>query len=248
MTVEQLLTEALHGADEYLPSSDLFAKVQRSIEEDEAHRQRVRRVLAWTGGGLAAAVIWIAAFVDIDGGEATMPWWSLEILTTAILVSLVLVLAPLIRRFGGVLALEVFRRDRGASQRFLALLDIAYYLVFSAIVLMGTRFSADPDWGGRLATQLEAELMRIAGMALVMGILHAMTIAVLPVMGLILASSWRRAARRALGPAAPEPDKRATSADRTATIIVWLVVASSLIPILLVALPAILGIVLGADS
>ena len=247
MKVEQLLTDALHGTDDYLPSSDLFAKVQRSIEEDTAHRVRVRRALSWAGGGLAAAVVWVAAFLDLDGGTATMPWWSLEILTAAILISIVAILAPLIRRFGAVLTLEVFRQDRGASQRFLALLDIAYYLVFSAIVLMGTNFSADPGWGGRLAAQLESELDRIAGLAIVMGVLHAITIAVLPVMGLILASSWRRAARRALGRAVPEPDPKATTADRVATIIVWLVVASSVIPILLVALPAILGVVLGAE-
>jgi len=241
MKVEQLLTEALHGTDDYLPSADLFAKVRHSIEEDAAHRLRVRRALMWTGGGLAAAVLWVTAFLDIDGGTATMPWWSLEVLTTAILISLVVVLGPLIRRLGEVLTLEVFRRDRAASERFLALLDIAYYLVFSALILMGTSFSADPEWGGRLAVQLESELQRIAGQALVMGMLHAVTIAVLPVMGLILASNWRRAARRAMGRAAPDPNPRAILADRVATIIVWVVTAGILAQVLLGFMLGILG-------
>lgn len=247
MKVEQLLTEALHGTEEYLPSPDLFAKVRRSIEEDAAHRLRVRRALRTAGAALATAIVWVAAFLDIADGTATMPWWSVEILTAAILISMVMVLGPLIRRFGRVLALEVFRRDRGASERFLALLDIAYYLVFSAVILIGSSFSADPEWGERLATQLESELNRIAGMAFVMGVLHAITIAILPVMGLILASSWRRAARQAMGKAAPAPDPKATRADRVATIIVWLVAAGIIAQVLLAVVPILLGGAFGGD-
>ncbi|MGI9648478.1 MAG: hypothetical protein ACR2OI_08170 [Acidimicrobiia bacterium] len=246
MKVEQLLTDALHGADDYLPSSDLFNKVQRSIEDDAAHRRRVRRALAWAGAGLAAAVLWVAAFIDFADGSATMPWWTLEVLTTAILATLVIVLGPLIRRFGGILTLEVFRSNQETSDRFLALLDIAYYLVFSAYILMSSHFAADPEWGGRLAGQLEFELMRIGGLTLVMGALHAITIAMLPIMGLIFASNWRRAARRAIGSKVPEPSREAAMADRVATIIVWLAAAGIAAFVLLTVLPGILGAILGA--
>jgi len=247
MTIEQLLADALHGADEYLPSPDLFTKVQRSIEEDAAHRRRVRHALRWAAGGLAVAVAWVAAFLDVGDGTATIPWWTLEVLTAVILVALVIVLGPLIRRFGNELTLDVFRSNRATSQRFLALVDIAYYLVFSAFVLMTTSFSAQTEWGGRLAAQLEHELFRIGGLLLVMGILHALTIAALPVMGLVFASNWRRAGRRSLGASAPDPDPRADKADKVATVVVWLVAALIAIQVVLFVVPAVLGLILGAE-
>lgn len=247
MTIEQLLAEALHGADDYLPSADLFAKVQRSIEEDAAHRRRVRRTLLWVGGGLAAVVVWVAAFLDVGDGTATMPWWTLEGLTAAILIVLVLVLGPAIRRFGTDLTLNVFRSNRATSQRFLALIDIAYYLIFAAFVLMTTSFSAQTAWGGRLAAQLEHELHRVGGLLLVMGILHAINIAVLPVMGLVFASNWRRAARWSLGAFAPDPDPRADRADRVATIIVWLAASVIALQAVLFLLPAVAGLIFGAE-
>jgi len=247
MTIEERLTDALHGADEYVPSPDLFAKVQRSIEEGAAHDRRVRRALTWAGIGLAVAVVWVAAFIDITDGTATMPWWTVEVLTAAILVTLVVELGPLIRRFGADVTLEVFRSNRATGDRFLALLDIAYYLIFSAFVLMTTNFSAQAEWGDRLAAQAELELGRIGGLLLVMGVLHALTIAVLPVMRLIFASNWRRAARSELGKAAPAPHPQAEKADRVATVIVWLVAIGFGGFVLLSALPVLLGLLFGAD-
>ncbi|MBT8247165.1 MAG: hypothetical protein KJN73_05080 [Acidimicrobiia bacterium] len=247
MNIEQLLTDALQGADEYLPSPDLFAKVQRSIEEDAAHRRRVRRSLLVAAAGLAVAVAWVAAFLDFGDGTATMPWWTLELLTAAILVAVVIVLGPLIRRFGAELTLDVFRSNRATSQRFLSLLDIAYYLVFIAFILMTTSFSAQPEWGDRLVAQLEHEVMRVGGLLLVMGILHALTIAVLPVMGLVFASNWRRAARRKLGASAPAPVLSAEKADRVATIIVWSAAVLVALQFVMLVVPALLGIIFGAD-
>ena len=247
MTIEQKLAEALHGADGYLPSPNLFAKVQRSIEEDVAHRRRVRRALLWAGGGMAVAVAWVAAFLDLGSGTATMPWWTLEILTAATMVAIVIVLGPVIRRFGSELTLDVFRSNRATSQHFLALVDIAYYLVFAAFILMTTSFSAQAEWGGRLAAQLEQEIARLGGLLLVMGILHALTIAVLPVMGLVFASNWRRAARRTLGESAPPADLRAEKADRVATVIVWLAAALIALQVLMFVVPAVLGLIFGAE-
>lgn len=247
MTIEARLTEALRGADEYAPSPDLFTKVQRSIEEDQAHRRRLRRALAWTSAALAVSAVWVASFLDVADGVATMPWWTVELLVTALLVTLVLVLGPAIRRFGRVLTLEVFRSHVATSQRFLALLDIAYYLIFSAYILMSLSFAANPDWGGRLSAQLEEELIRVGGLFLLMGILHAITIATLPVMGLIFASNWRRAARAALGPDAPEPAPEAEMADRVATWVVWLIALGAGAVFLLFVGPGILGLILGAE-
>jgi hypothetical protein len=84
-------------------------------------------------------------------------------------------------------------------------------------------------------------LERIGGLLLVMGILHALTIAVLPVMGLIFASNWRRAARVALGSEAPEPNPPAETADRVATVIVWLVTAAIAAQALLLSIIVLIG-------
>ncbi|MEE8491152.1 MAG: hypothetical protein V3S60_05885, partial [Acidimicrobiia bacterium] len=84
-------------------------------------------------------------------------------------------------------------------------------------------------------------LERIGGLLLVMGILHALTIAVLPVMGLIFASNWRRSARAALGSEAPESDTGAEKADRVATVIVWLVTAAIAAQALLLSIIVLIG-------
>ncbi|MBI2237588.1 MAG: hypothetical protein HYU54_03565, partial [Actinobacteria bacterium] len=46
MSLEERLREVLRRTDEYEPSPDLFARVRRSIEEDAAHRRRIRRAVA----------------------------------------------------------------------------------------------------------------------------------------------------------------------------------------------------------
>jgi len=247
MTIEQRLTEALHGADDYLPSPDLFAKVQGSIEEDAAHRRRVRSALLWATGGLMAAVAWVVAFLEVGDGTVTIRWWALEVLTTALLVAIVIILGPVIRRFGTGLTLEVFRSNRETSGRFLALVDIAYYLVFAAFILMTSSLSEKSDWVGGPAALVEHELGRVGGLLLIMGVLHALTIAALPVMGLVFASNWRRAARKALGEAAPEPAPAAERADRVATVIVWLAAAVIALQAVFLIIPALAGLIFGAE-
>jgi small-conductance mechanosensitive channel len=248
MTVEELIADALHGTDEYLPSPDLFAKVQRSIAEDAAHRRRIRRITSWSAVGVLTAAAWVAGFLEIRDGVATMPWWTVEVLTAAILITITVLFGPLIRRFGIVLTDAVFGSNEPTSRRFLAVLDIAYYLIFSAYLLMSTSFAPQVEWGGRLAAQVEHDLARIGGLLLVMGILHAITIAVLPLVGLIFASNWRRAVRAELGADAPEPDPQAEKADRVARIIVWIVAALlAWQAIGLLVGPGIFGLILGAD-
>jgi len=248
VTVEELLTRALHSTDEYEPSVDLFAKVQRSIEEDVAYRRRRRRVAVAITIGLTVALAWVVAFLDIRDGVAVMPWWTVEVLTLAILVAIVAVFGPLIRRFGLGLTDEIFRSHRATSWRFLAVLDIAYYLIFTAYVLMSTNVAAQREWGGGLARQLESEVERIAGMLMVMGLLHAVTIAVLPVVGLVFSSNWRRAVRAALGADAPEPAPQAEQAERVVKVIVWGIAGlAAWFALGFLVGPGIFGLILGAD-
>ena len=247
MTVEELLTDALHRADEYLPSPDLFDRVERSIEEAAAHRRRLRSVLIRLAALLLVAAAWVAAFLDVSEGTATMPWWAVEVLTVVFLTVIVVALGPLLRRYGRVFTADVFGSNPATSERFLAVLDIAYYLVFGAYIMMTTTFSADPDWAGSLAGQLEGELVRIGLLLLIMGVLHAITIAALPVVGVVFASSWRRAVRTELGPAAPDPDPEAERADRVATVIVWVLAGLAALQAIGFLAGPLLGLVLGAD-
>ena len=194
MSVEQLLRDTLHEADRYSPSPDLFKRVQRSIEEDLAHRRRMRLVVALVAVALALVGAYLAATVEVVDGQPTWPWWALEFLVNLILVTLIVVLGPLIRRFGRIFSAAVFRANPPTARRFLALLDIAYYLVFLAYVLIEARIAPDAAWlaPGGLVDHLPHLMNRIAGMMMLMGILHSVTIVVLPLLGLIFADGWRR--------------------------------------------------------
>jgi hypothetical protein len=194
MSVEQHLREALHGADDYAPSPDLFARVQRSIEEAHAHRRRVRIAAGAVGAGLVVVAGYLVALAEVSDGRLSWPWWSLELLTTVLLVIAVITLGPLIRRFGRIYVATVFRANPPTAMRFLSLLDVAYYLAFSSFVLMTITIEPYPSWLAPSGTTevLAHQLARLGGLALLMGLLHSLTIVVLPVLGLVFADSWRR--------------------------------------------------------
>ena len=137
MSVEQLLRDTLHRADTYQVSPDLFARVRRSIAEDRAHRRRVRAAVAWSLAGLLSVAVYLVALAEVVDGRVTWPWWALEALTAAILITLILVLGPLIRRFGGIFASSVFVAHPSTARHFLRVLDVAYYLVFTAFAVRG---------------------------------------------------------------------------------------------------------------
>ncbi len=112
-----------------------------------------------------------------------MSWWAIELLTNVILVALVLFLGPLIKRFGRSYAGDVFRGNPRTGKSYLVLMDVAYYLIFLALILFTVSFHNDWDSVG---AQLEAELTRIGGMLLVMGILHGLNVLTLPLVGRLL--------------------------------------------------------------
>lgn len=126
MALDDLIRTALHDAERYEPSPDLFTRVQRSIEETAAHRRRVRR---WTLGlGLGAAVIaWaFAAWIEVVDGVARMAWGRMEMLETTLLVGLVVLVGPALRRFGRTYVDDVLRASPAGGRSLLALLDIAF--------------------------------------------------------------------------------------------------------------------------
>ena len=112
-----------------------------------------------------------------------MSWWAIELITNLILLALVFVLGPLIKRFGRGYAGDIFRANPRTGKSYLVLMDIAYYLIFVAFILLSASFS--DEWP-TVADQLEVEMFRIGGMLLLMGILHGLNVLSLPLVGRLL--------------------------------------------------------------
>ena len=116
-----------------------------------------------------------------------MDWWVLEIGVTVVLVAIVLVLGPLIKRFGRSYAADVFRANPRTGKSYMVLMDIAYYLIFTAYILFTVNFAPDTGWGATVnAAQVEGTLVRLGGMLLLMGVLHGLNVLSLPIIGRLL--------------------------------------------------------------
>jgi NADH:ubiquinone oxidoreductase subunit 3 (subunit A) len=115
-----------------------------------------------------------------------MSWWVIELGTTALLIVIVVVLGPLIKRFGRAYAGDVFRANPRTGKSFLVLMDVAYYLIFIAYILFSTTLARPPDWRVSIANQLQAEVFRVGGMLLLMGVLHGANVLSLPIVGRLL--------------------------------------------------------------
>lgn len=245
MTVEERLTAAFRAADQYQPSPDLFAKVARSIEEDAAHRRRVRRVVTWIAAALGVIAGYLYVVVDRVDGAFRMPFWSLETLVTGVMVAVVWMVGPAIRRFGTAFEGDVFGANFSTGRSFLTLMDFAYYLIFGAYTFMTLQYSppANVYRSDELVTWLRFGTQRVAGLLMLMGLLHAVTLMVLPVVGLVFSANTRRARRRDLGegvlPANPGNEK----VDRWISIAVWTLVGFGLLLILgMVVIPVLVGL------
>ena len=121
-----------------------------------------------------------------------MAWWVLELITTAVLIALVLVLGPFIKRFGRSYAADVFRANPRTGKSYLVLMDVAYYLVFGAYVLLSLTFEPESGWGETVtADQLQQSVISVAGLLLLMGILHGINVISLPIIGRIFSLNRR---------------------------------------------------------
>ena len=183
--IEDRLRDALlGGAATVHESPDLFTRISLSIEDDRLRRRQRRRgaaVLGCLGGALAAVLF---AVIDTQQGELLMDWWILELLTTVFLIGLALWLGPFIKRFGRSYAADVFRANPGTGKSFIVLTDVAYYLIFLSFILFTITFDLPSDWDGVVnGVQLKHEVSRIAGIVLIIGLLHGFNILALPVVG-----------------------------------------------------------------
>jgi hypothetical protein len=175
---------ALRAADRVEPSPDLWSRVLHSIEEDQAHRRRVVTSVAVTIAMVAGLVaLGMANLIDTPTGrQVRIP--AMELIETIALIGLVAVLGPAIRRFGRGYADDLWPTTPAMPRSLLRLLDVAYLLVFGGYILLTTYF----DYGWSMigvAEQVEDLCWRVGGLVLTMGLLHAATIMVLPVVALV---------------------------------------------------------------
>ncbi len=121
-----------------------------------------------------------------------MAWWTLELITTGVLLVIVLVLGPLIKRYGKSYAADVFAANPRTGKSYLVLMDVAYYLIFGAYILLTIQFDPPPDWDETVnAAQLQSETVRIAGLLILMGLLHGLNVITLPIIGRLLSLNRR---------------------------------------------------------
>ncbi len=144
-----------------------------------------------------------------------MAWWVVELIVAGMLIVIVLVLGPFIKRFGRSYAADVFRANPRTGKSYMVLMDIAYYLVFTAYILVTTTFEPPDDWGETVtAAQMEMVLIRLGGMLLIMGVLHGLNVLSLPIIGRLLGLGRDLAAiGGAPSPARPGGPRRASPGD-----------------------------------
>ena len=116
-----------------------------------------------------------------------MRWYILELISNLVLVGTAVGLGPLIKRFGKSYAGDVFRANPRTGKSFLALTDVAYYLIFLSFILFTMSFERDSDWSLNVgAEQLKIEVSRLGGILLIIGLLHSANIVFLPMIGRLL--------------------------------------------------------------
>lgn len=182
---------------------DLFARVERTIEQDVARRRFRRRLALWAIAYILALAALALAFADIEDGRVVMPWWVVELITNIVLVTIAIVLGPFIKRFGRAYAADVFRANPRTGKSYLVLTDVAYYLIFTAFILFTVRFEEDPAWVDSPAALYQHELARIGGILLIMGILHTANVLALPIVGNLLQGVRPGTASKSGGSSAP---------------------------------------------
>ena len=178
------------------PSPDLFSRVVDSIGEDRVRRRHWRRVAATWVVATAAAAGAVAVFTPRGrSGGLLMPWWVLEVATNAALVAIALWLGPFIKRFGRAYAADVFHDNPVTGKSYIVLTDIVYYLIFAAYILFWVHFAPEQHWnayvGQVTAGQLGQSLTRVAGILLIIGILHGVNIVMMPVLGRLFSLNRR---------------------------------------------------------
>ncbi|MFO7548106.1 MAG: hypothetical protein R6X29_04435 [Acidimicrobiia bacterium] len=192
-SLERQLHDALQaGAAVTEPAPDLFARVAGSIAEDRRLRKlrvRVEVVVLLVVAAMVSALWGMSVTRD---GRLLMPWWALEIVVTMVLIGVALWLGPFIKRFGRAYAADVFRANPRTGKSYILLTDIVYYLIFISYIMFTSRFEPDTGWSHVVgADQLQAAVFRLAGILLIIGVLHGLNIVIMPVLGRLFSLNRR---------------------------------------------------------
>ena len=118
-----------------------------------------------------------------------MNWWTVELTEFVVLVGVAVGVQQVIRRYGVTYAKEAFRETPRAASAFLALADIAYYLIAFSYALFNV--DLQPEVETTTAEHLEHAIHTVGGLALTVGILHAINVLLLPGIGNLLAGRTR---------------------------------------------------------
>ncbi|MBK5333849.1 MAG: hypothetical protein JJD93_17870 [Ilumatobacteraceae bacterium] len=192
LTIERRLIEAFADVRTSVEENpDLFARVTQSLEDARARRRYRWAVTACIVAFIAANTGLAITVSHSDNGRFNMPWWVIELITNIVLVALAIGLGPFIKRFGRSYAADVFRANPRTGKSYLVLTDVAYYLIFTSFVLFTVSFVEHDDWRLSQGRQLKAEVARVGGILLIMGILHAANVVALPIIGRLLSSNKR---------------------------------------------------------
>lgn len=184
--IEHTLQDALEQFESVEGGPDLLDRIEMAIAADERRRIRVRRVVAGASA-LVMAVIGLTTWM-VQGGT-DMDWWILELITTATLFGIAFVLGPLIRRYGKSYVADAFAPNAATGKTFIVLADVAYYLIFTAYILLTTSFQQRTAWGvfGNVTPeQIQHEVARVGGILAIIGILHAVNLFLMPLVGRLL--------------------------------------------------------------
>jgi hypothetical protein len=193
MTTEDRLVDALRSSHDFETSPDLWSRVAYSIEEDRRHRRRV-----WLAIGIVVLSLVVAIGVAVLSLEASprdptryrIDWRVMEMLEVGVLVVLIGVIGPGIRRFGRGFVEDVFSPARATGDRLSPLLDTAFYLLFIGYVLLTMRLTPPVPYVFYVpGEQIGEAAIRIGGLLLILGVMHAITLIVLPVVALIFNST-----------------------------------------------------------
>ena len=191
--LETRLHDALGDAGSHThPSPDLFARVVGSIAEDRARRRRVRTIALLWVAGVALLALLTVTLTPKDEEGMHMPWWIMEIATNVVLIGIALWLGPFIKRFGRAYAADVFHDNPQTGKSYIVLTDIVYYLIFTAYILFTIRVDAPVYYMGDVHPDLvKAELVRIGGILLIIGVLHGLNLVIMPVLGRLFSLNRR---------------------------------------------------------
>jgi hypothetical protein len=192
-TLERRLTEALAaGAAQVSPAPDLFSRVADSIAADRRRRRLLVRGVGVIIAAVAALISLGLGMSTYSNGRLVMPWWALEVISTIVLIAMALWLGPFIKRFGRAYAADVFKANPLTGKSYIVLTDIVYYLIFTAYILFTSRFEPDTGWRATVtASQAQVSVFRVAGILLIIGVLHGLNIVLMPVLGRLFSLNRR---------------------------------------------------------